>query len=150
LLGLATSPRSILPYSLSGYNVWAGAPLDAVSQVKDFRAVIVITNDPDTGRIWIEQIGPQLQQAGTPLLFITSSQAEPLIRPYFEANPAQVQGMITGLTGGVAYGRTVGTIQPNGVWDAYSVGVTISVLVILIGSIATGVVKMLAPEKKES
>jgi hypothetical protein len=149
LLGLATSPRSILPYSLNGYNVWAGAPLNAISSIKDFSAVIVMTNDPDTARIWIEQIGPQLQQADKPLLIVTSSQAEPLIRPYYEASPAQVQGMIAGLAGGIAYGRTMGNIQQNGVWEAYSIGVTISILIILIGSIAGGVLKMLASDKKK-
>jgi hypothetical protein len=149
LLGLATSPRSILPYSLNGYNVWAGAPLNTISSIKDFSAVIVMTNDPDTARIWIEQIGPQLQEAGTPLLIVTSSQAEPLIRPYYEASPPQVQGMIAGLAGGVAYGRTVGNIQQNGVWDAYSVGITVSILILLIGSIVGGVFLMLASEKKK-
>ncbi len=147
LLGLAISPRSILPYSLSEYNVWAGAPLNAISTVSDFSAVIVMTNDPDTARIWIEQIGTRL--GDTPLLIVTSSQAEPLILPYYEASPKQVQGMIAGLAGGVAYGRTVGNIQQNGVWDAYSVGVTISILIIIIGSIAGGVVKMLAMNKRK-
>jgi hypothetical protein len=149
LLGLATSLRSILPYSLNDSNVWATAPLNAISSVKDFSAVIVLTNDPDTARVWIEQIGPQLQQAGKPLLFVASSQAEPLIRPYYEATPSQVQGIIAGLAGGVAYGRTVGNIQQNGVWDAYSIGVTVSVLIILIGSITGGVIKLLASEKKK-
>ena len=149
LLGLASSPRNLLPYSLAGYNVWAGAPLNAIASVKDFSAVIVLTNDSDTARIWIEQVGPQLQEAGTPLLMVTSSQAEPLIRPYYESNPSQVQGLIAGLVGGVAYGRTVGNIQQNGIWDAFSVGVTVSVLIILIGSIASVVVKMLAASKKK-
>ena len=147
LLGLATSPRTILPYSLSGYNVWAGAPLNAVSTVSDFSAVIVITNDPDTARIWIEQVGTRL--GGKPLLIVTSAQAEPLVLPYYEASPSQVQGMIAGLAGGVAYGRTVGNIQQNGVWDAYSVGVTVSILIILVGSLAGGVVRMLAMDKKK-
>lgn len=148
LLGLASSPKSILPYALDGSNVWAGAPLNAISVVKDFSAVIVITNDPDTARIWIEQVGPQLQDAGTPLLIITSSQAEPLIRPYYEATPAQVQGLIAGLAGGIAYARTLGNLGQNGVWDAYSAGVTISVLILLSGSIAGMVVKMLSIRNK--
>ena len=147
LLGLASSPRAILPYALDGKNVWAGASLNTVSSVKDFFAVIVVTNDPDTARIWIEQIGPQLQDAGTPLLFITSSQAEPLIRPYFESTPAQVQGLLAGLTGGVAYARTVGNYTQSGAWDAFSAGVTVSILIILAGSIA-GVIRML--NKKEA
>jgi hypothetical protein len=149
LLGLASSPRSILPYSLDGYNVWAGAPLNAILSIKDFSAVIVMTNDPDTARNWIEQVGSKLQEAGTPLLIVTSSQAEPLIRPYYEATPAQVQGLIAGLAGGVAYGRTIGNIQQNGVWDAYSAGVTVSILIIFIGSIAGVVVKLLAASNKK-
>jgi hypothetical protein len=149
LLGLASSPRSILPYSLDGYNVWAGAPLNTISSIKDFSAVIVMTNDPDTARNWIEQVGSKLQEAGTPLLIVTSSQAEPLIRPYYEAIPAQVQGLIAGLAGGVAYGRSIGNIQQNGVWDAYSAAVTISILVILIGSIAGVVLKILAASNKK-
>jgi len=140
-----------LPYALNGSNVWAKAPLNSISTVKDFSAVIVITNDPDTARIWIEQVGSQLQEADTPLLFVTSAQAEPLIRPYYEATPAQVQGLIAGLTGGVAYARTVGDYQQNGTWDAYSAGVTVSVLIIFIGSIAGVVLKMPeADHKKET
>ena len=149
LLGLAKSPRSILPYSLESDNVWAGAPLNAVASIKDFSAVIVLTNDPDTARIWIEQAGPLLQEAATPLLMVTSSQAEPLIRPYYETTPAQVQGLIAGLAGGIAYGRTVGNIQQNGIWDAFSMGVTVSFLIILIGSIAGVVSKMSAASKKK-
>jgi hypothetical protein len=149
LLGLATSPKAMLPYSLNGDNVWANAPLNTVSSVADFNAVIVITNDADTARAWIEQVGPSLQMAGRPLLFVASSQAEPLILPYYEASPAQVQGLVAGLTGGLAYGRTVGSVPQNGVWDAFSIGISVSVLIILIGTIAGVVVKMPANDKKK-
>jgi hypothetical protein len=44
LAGLATSPRSVVPYSLNSDNVWAGAPLNAVTSIEDFNAVIVLTN----------------------------------------------------------------------------------------------------------
>jgi hypothetical protein len=150
LLGLATSPKSVLPYALNGYNVWAGAPLNTISTVNDFSAVIVITNDADTARIWIEQIGTQLQTSEKSLLFITSAQAQPMILPYYQASPPQVQGMVAGLAGGVAYGRSIGNVQQNGVWDAYSIGVTISILILLVGSIAGGAVKLLAYNKKEN
>ncbi len=149
LLGLATSPKAMLPYSLNGDNVWANAPLNTVSSVADFNAVIVITNDADTARAWIEQVGPSLQMAGRPLLFVASSQAEPLILPYYEASPAQVQGLVAGLPGGLAYGRTVGSVPQNGVWDAFSIGISVSVLIILIGTIAGVVVKMPASDKKK-
>ena len=149
LSGLAASPRSVVPYSLNSDNVWAGPPLNAITSIKDFNAVIVLTNDSDTARNWVEQVGPQLQQAGRPLLFVSSSQAEPLIRPYYQATPSQVQGLIGGLAGGVAYARSVGDIQQNGVWDAYSIGVTVSILIIIIGSIAGGILKTLPADKKK-
>ncbi len=144
LLALVTSPSNTLPYAMDESDVWSKAPLDTIKAIKDFSAVIVITNDPDTARIWIEQVGPQLQEAYTPLLFISSSQAEPLIRPYYEAYPSQVQGLIAGLAGGVAYASAVGNGQQNGTWDAFSIGVTISALIILIGSIVGVIMNMIS------
>jgi hypothetical protein len=48
LSGLATSPRNVVPYTLNGENAWAGAPLNAITTINDFNAVIVLTNDSDT------------------------------------------------------------------------------------------------------
>jgi hypothetical protein len=149
LLGLANSPMTVLPYSLDDSDVWASAPLDTISTINDFAAVIVLTNDPDIARSWIEQVGSVLKEDATPLLIVTSSQAEPLLRPYYQAYPAQVQGMVAGLAGGLAYGRTVGNIQQNGVWDAYSIAITVSALIILVGSIIGVVMKMPASDKKK-
>ena len=146
----ASSPSSVVPYALNGNNVWASSPLNIISTVNDFNAVIVLTNDADTARIWIEQIGIRLQASGKPLLFVTSAQAEPMILPYYQAIPSQVQGLIAGLAGGVAYARSIGNTQQNGVWDAYSLGVTISIIVILVGSIAGWVVKHFKSDKKEN
>lgn len=149
LLGLATTPQTIVPYALNGDNVWAGAPLNTVSSIQDFNAVIVLTNDADTARVWIEQVGPLLREVNRPLLLVSSSQAQPLILPYYAATPSQVQGLISGLAGGVAYARSVGNIQQNGIWDAFSIGMTVSILIILIGSIASGVVKTIPTSKKK-
>jgi hypothetical protein len=146
LLGLAISPKTILPYSLEGSNVWATAPLNTISSIADFTAVILMTNDPATARSWIEQVGPQLQEKNTPLLIVTSAQAEPLILPYSEAIPSQVQGLVAGLAGGLAYNRTLGTTQPSGLWDALSIGATASVLVVLVGAIIGVIIKMFPSE----
>jgi hypothetical protein len=75
-------------------------------------------------------------------LIVTSSQAEPLLRPYYDAVPSQVQGLVAGLVGGLALARTVGSLQQNGVWDAFSIGITVSVVIILAGSIIGGVYQM--------
>ena len=150
LRSLATSPQSLLPYALNGDNVWAGVPLNEISNIQDFNAVLVLTNDSDTARIWIEQVGPFLHKANRPLLFVLSKQAEPLVLPYYAGYPSQVQGFVSGLAGGVAYARSVGTVQSNGVWDAFSISITVSALVIIVGSIASGIVKTLpSNDKKE-
>jgi hypothetical protein len=152
LRGFAASPKDVMPYSLNGYDVWVVPPLNAVSSIQDFNAVIVFTNDADTARVWIEQVGTLMRQADRPLLFVASSQAEPLIMPYYLGVPEQVQGIISGLAGGTAYANSVGSLQQNGVWDAYSIGITVSIIIIIVGSIASGVVKTLpsGSKKKEN
>ncbi len=149
LFALAASPSSTLPYSIDGYNVWSVAPLNTISSVADFYAVILITHDPDTARAWIEQVGPQLKTRDKPLLVVTSKQAEPLIRPYYQATPAQVQGIVAGLEGGLAYARLSGAQLQSGVWDALSVAVTISVLVIIVGSVISVAFKSLSVKRKK-
>jgi hypothetical protein len=149
LIGLVKSPRDVLPYSLDGINVWSVAPLNSVHALADFSAVIVITNDPDTARAWIEQAGPALNAKGTPLLMVTSAQAEPLVRPYFEGAPRQIQGLVAGIVGGLAYGSSVGNIQTNGMWDAFSIGILVSVLIILTGSVVNAILKALALSTKK-
>jgi len=149
LLGLASSPQSVLPYALDGKNVWAVAPLNTVTTIADFDAVIVITDDPDIARAWIEQVGQKLQGQDKPLLIVTSTQAEPLIRPYYEATPAQVQGMVAGLAGGLAYGRAVGSQPANRIGDALSIAVTVSVLIILAGSIISLALMLAATNKQK-
>ncbi len=127
---------------------WTDPPLNSVSAITDFKAVIIVTNDPDNARMWIEQVGPTLQEAGIPLLFITSAQAEPLIRPYYEASPQQVQGIVAGLAGGVAYNPSASNAVQNGSWDGYRMSVLISFLIILVGSIAGGVSLVIKSENK--
>jgi hypothetical protein len=75
--------------------------LSSVNSLKDFSAVIVITDDSENARVWIEQIQPQI--ADTPLLMVTSAQAAPLIQPYYQSG--QVAGLVSGLPGGLIYER---------------------------------------------
>jgi hypothetical protein len=57
LRGLVDSPSAVLPYSLDGNNVWVTSPLNAISTVSEFSAVIVLTNEPSIARSW-RQVGP--------------------------------------------------------------------------------------------
>jgi hypothetical protein len=140
LRGFAESPRGILPFALNDdpelEGVWADGRLATVQKLTDFALLVVITENPDTARAWIEQVGPLM--GDVPMLMVVSAQADPMVRPYYEGSPQQVQGLISGLSGGMAYASIM---RPTGLaqtfWDAFSFGIPIAVLIILLGGLAS-------------
>ncbi|MBN2146572.1 MAG: hypothetical protein JW726_04250 [Anaerolineales bacterium] len=149
LYSLARSVHSTLPYDLHGIDVWASGPLSSVQDLADFGLVLVLVSDPETARAWVEQAGPILKQNGTALAMITSAQTTPLVQPYFAGNPRQVEGLIAGMAGGAAYESASAVNGPAHLaWDAYSLGLAVSVLVILIGTLVDVSYKALRVEMK--
>jgi hypothetical protein len=135
LLGFSERPARVTPLSFDGLDAWATKPLQGVGSLADFGLVLIVTDNPDIARTWIEQVQPKL--ADTPLVIVTSAQADPLVRPYYEESPARVHGLVSGIAGGAAYEQITG--QANLVrsyWDAFSVGLILSVAAILIGGAA--------------
>jgi hypothetical protein len=149
LLAFAQTPRDINPFDLRGTRVWETVPLASLEDVSDFAMVIVITENPDTARSWIEQVQPFLEDVGKPMLMVLSAQAEPMVRPYYEANPKQVNGMISGLAGGAAFesiSRAEGTARLY--WDAFGAGLIIAAALILLGGIASLVLALISKTNK--
>jgi hypothetical protein len=149
LSGLVEAPWEALPYSLDAQEVWGSAPLNTVFSLAGFKLVMVISESPDTSRAWIEQVGPALQAEGTPLLMVVSAQAEPLIQPYYVSKPKQVNGLIAGIAGGVAYESLTGQEglgRQN--WDAFGAGLLVAEMVILVGGIIGLFSSFLADAKK--
>ena len=140
LAGLARAPRQALPYALTGAEPWLTAPLDAVGTLTDFKLVMVITNDAETARNWIEQVGPALKDENVPLLMAVSSQAEAMVRPYYEGASPLVTGLMVGLAGSVALESHTGYgVTGREIWDGYSISMTVSALIILFGSLVGAV-----------
>ncbi len=105
----------------SGAAAVQGTPLGSVKSIRDFSVIVVLTEDPDTARVWLEQVQPYL--AHTPFMMVLSAQAEPLVRPYLEMQPAKIQGMVVGVAGGVEYeslSNQVQTAREN--WTASVLG----------------------------
>ena len=130
VLDFAAHPQRAAPETIEGQAAWQLPPLQGIQRLSDFDATIVITENPDTGRIWIEQAGPYLEE--NPILMVVSAQAEPMIRPYFDSG--QVKGLITGLAGGMAYEKAAahpGLARTY--WDAYSAGLFAAVIMMIIG-----------------
>lgn len=134
LLGFVQTPQRIKPLSFDGFDPWVTAPLEGIYSLSDFEMVLVITDDPDTARSWIEQVQPKLQ--GAPLIAVVSAQAEPILHPYVGGESAQVRGMVSGIIGGAAYEQVTG--KPNVArlyWDALNFALITAIAVILIGGI---------------
>lgn len=132
LAAFARTPDAVLPYDLNDSYLWSAAPFDRARGLKNFAMVVVLTHDADTARAWVEQVGPAL--GDIPLQLAVSAQAEPLVQPYYAGIPRQVSGLVGGLAGGVAY-ETLGGHGELAVhsWDAFSISLTIAVVLILVG-----------------
>jgi hypothetical protein len=101
--------------------------------------VLVITDDPDVARSWVEQVQPLLDLEGNgqgvPLVLVVSAQAEPLVYPYYYTTPRQVSGLVSGISGGAFYESIHGPSLARRYWDAYNIGLILAVLVIAGGSV---------------
>ena len=141
-------PSEVLTYDLKANLAWVGTPLEAVTTLADFRMLVVITDNAETARAWIEQVGPALQAKGTPLVMLVSSQAEPLVRPYYESTPRQVQALVAGLPGGAAFESATGLAGPaRTAWDAFSLSLLVSVVIILVGALFSVTAKAVASSR---
>lgn len=135
ILAFAFSPRLLAPVTLdTGTNPWDGGSLQGVNQASDFAMAVVITESPDTARMWIEQFQPVLR--AKPLIMVLSAQAAPIVRPYYEGSPQQVQGIVSGMVGAAAYENLMGRVgfaRSHG--GAYSLGILAACILILLGGI---------------
>jgi hypothetical protein len=132
----ALSPENAAPFTLGGKPAWQSAPLQGIQKLSDFATILILTDDAETGRIWIEQTGSAI--GSIPLLMVISAQAEPMLLPYYSSG--QIKGLVTGLVGGEAYAQTykrpdgqTGPIQNY--WNSLSIGVLIAELMIILGAL---------------
>lgn len=153
LLSFIENPQGTMPYSIDGFAVWETEtgeslpPVVGINQITDYEMIILLVDDPELARIWIEQLTPDITnpQTLTSLVLITSAQLEPVVRPYFESIPQSVNGLVVGLRGGAAYSRLIGGDQlPGQFWDAYGMGTFVGALLILVGGLAYYVVPELS------
>ena len=142
LLHFAADPRAAVPLPLEeGGSGWDKSPLTGINEIRDFTMVLVISDDPDAARGWIEQVGPFLvdpsnPQSRTPLIMVVSAQAGPLIYPYYLSSPKQVDGLVSGLSGGAYYENT--TNRPGLArlyWNGFSAGLIVSIIIIIFGGL---------------
>jgi hypothetical protein len=162
LLSFAENFRQAMPYTLEGKAAWFGGenpegssafqPLDGITEISDFNLVMILVDDPFTARSWIEQVQPHLirETFRTPMAVVVSAQVAPIVRPYYDSYPRQVQGVVSGLRGGITYEQLTGRAgQASNQWDAFSSGMNITGLLILIGALMGIVYTLFWPHDRE-
>jgi len=157
LLAFAKTPRQVIPYAsdsqfipleLAQTNVdkgWSSAQLANVQNVADFALVVVMTDNANTARAWIEQVRPTLD-SDTHLVMLVSAQAEPLVRPYYDKSAAMerqpIAGLLAGISGGAAYESLRGTSAATSLtagktgwksWDALAFSTLAAAAIMMIG-----------------
>ena len=132
VLSFVENPSQTIPKAIDASLPWQTPLLQDIHTLADFRAVIILTDNSDTARIWIEQTNGKLGE--TPLLMAISAQAEPMIRPYYDSK--QINGLVTGLAGGKAYEQA---LQLSGLgqkyWDSFGSGFFIAEVIIFLGAL---------------
>jgi hypothetical protein len=140
----AENPSATAPYTvpqsldLANFNptlAWTLPPLAGVNSLSNFATWILITDDADSARAWIEQTASLREEVPVPFVVVSSAQAAPMIQPYYASQ--QLSGLVSGLYGGALFeqnnsGRP-GTARAY--WDAYSIGMLLAMALILGGGL---------------
>lgn len=148
LFEFATRPQHAARFTLTGISklqlAWNSTALRGVSDLSGFAVVVVLTDNADLGKAWIEQVQPSLGK--TPLVMVASAQAAPLLQPYVESR--QVKGMLTGLSGGLLYSRLLN--RPNEAYSsAYQAGLLTAVALLVLGMALQGFTSLLALRRRK-
>ncbi len=127
ILSFAENPRFAMPLP-----DWEFPPARDVHRFSDYAAVVLLTDQAETARAWVEQT--TLHRDGLPLLVVSSAQAAPMIQPYLLSG--QVNGLVSGLHGGAAFEGSDPTGSPvRAYWDAYNYAILLASLLIVLGGL---------------
>jgi hypothetical protein len=147
LAQFALAPRAAIVSDYNGRSaindvaLWDQPILASVTTLNDFGAVVLISAAPESARAWLEQT----RAAAPKVSFIVgvSAGAEPLVRPYYEAESAPIAGLVSGYAGAAQY-QTQAGLGPNFVgdtdnlllrWEAMGIGLFVTVLLMVFGNL---------------
>ena len=99
LSAFVRDPVTVAPYTADLAPAWELPALANVRSLADFSAILIVTDNPENVRAWVEQSGRV--SAAPPLLVVSSAQAAPIIQPYYDS--FQVAGYLSGAGGAATY-----------------------------------------------
>lgn len=128
----AQNPSFAAPMDIVSQPAWGFPPLQGVTALNQFAAIIIVTDNADAARAWIEQSGDA--RGSAPVIVVSSAQAAPMIQPYYDSG--QAAGMVSGLYGGAIIEAQYNGGRPGAArsyWDAYSIGMILAMMFTLGG-----------------
>jgi hypothetical protein len=142
------NPKKTTPNDLNKQAVWSETHLSTVNSISDFDLFIMIADNTDNARLWIEQI--ELMNPEIGFLIISTTQSTPLLKPYVKSN--QIDGMVGGIYGGFAFDllSKTDTSEFNRYWSMNQISASIIIMFFIVGSIITiyTKIKQFIPDKK--
>jgi hypothetical protein len=139
----ADNPSTAAPYAFANNQMfdytpiiaWDKPALQGVTSLPQFAAIILVTDDGDSARAWIEQTQSARGNPSIPFVVISSAQAAPMLQPYFASG--QINGMVSGLYGGALLEQRNNNKPGTAIaaWDAYSTGILLAIILILGGAL---------------
>ena len=131
-----TNPETTLPESLSNPNIWNEPPLSDMNSILDFDLIVLVSDNSDNAKLWIEQVDFLIPDVG--FLLISTTQASPLLQPYLRSN--QIDGMISGISGALAF-NLLSNSESN-VLDRYWAIIQIVVITFIVFLLTGGVISI--------
>ena len=125
-------PKQTMQFDISLSSAWESTALQGVASLSQFAALIVVTDNADSARAWIEQTMSLRKNTSIPMVVVASAQAAPMVMPYYDSG--QVNGIVNGLYGG-AISEKKNAGRPGtarAYWDAYSLGMLLT-MVLMVG-----------------
>jgi hypothetical protein len=148
LLQFAAQPRSLFTSDFSGsLTVLETSLMSPVGGLNDFGLIVLITATPDSARAWVEQT--QNYAANVPMVAAVSAGADPLVRPYYEADPPQIRGLVSGILQTTQYERQAGVSgAASARWERLGIGLLTAAALLAVGNLIYGVMGVLSRRAK--
>lgn len=134
---LVSDPLAALPFTTDIQPAEDVNVLKGIQSLSDFSALVLITDNSDVARSWIEQIERHDTRVIT--LAVVSAQASPLVQPYYTSG--QVHGIVSGVAGALSYELlrgSPGTVSSK--FSIYQVALLSAAVLILAGGIISALI----------
>ena len=153
MLELTSGLKPLFAADYRGHDtkfVWDTTFLTRTQQLSSFGAIVLVSATPDTVRAWVEQL--QYASPRPAIVAAVSAGAEPLVRPYYDPEPAkaQIRGLVSGILGAAQYERQSGAagVASGEMWDVLGWGLVAIIVVLVVGTLFYGVTGLLSRQKR--